>query len=218
MMMKNILKKYFLFLILCTNSLLAFSQSDGLSTWFAMRVNHRFNDRFLMLANAELRVDDTFSQVDRWGLALYGEYRIWSFLRVEGGYEVHHRDRGSAGWKFRQRYSVGAQANARCNRIRLTLRERMQQTFDHGKIQTEFRTRAEVMYEPVNSIFNPYFSFEIYQDIGNHKTWDVDRFRYRPGVNMRFTDHWALDFFYCYQQVPRGADKNIIGLECAFSF
>ena len=97
MMMKNILKKYFLFLILCTNSLFVFSQNDGLSTWFAMRVNHRFNNRFLLLANAELRVDDTFKQVDRWGLAFYGEYRIWSFLRVEGGYEVHHRDTGSDG-------------------------------------------------------------------------------------------------------------------------
>ena len=196
MMKKNILIKYFLFLILCTNSLLTFSQSEGLSNWFAMRVNHRFNEHFLLYTNAELRVDDTFKQVDRWGLALYGEYRIWSFLRVEGGYEVHHRDRGSAGGKFRQRYSVGAQATARCNRFRLSLRERMQQTFDSGKIQTEFRTRAEVMYEPVNSIFNPYFSFEIYQDIGKHKALDVDRLRYRPCVNIRFTNHWALDFFY----------------------
>lgn len=217
-MMKNLLNKYFILALFLVNSVAAFSQSYEMSDWFTMRVNHRFTDRFLAYTAAELRVDNNFSQIDRWGWALYGEYRIWSFLRAEAGYELHHRDRGSSGWKFRNRYSLGLTASAKYHLFKFSLRERMQQTFERGNVLTELRTRAVVEFEPRNSIFNPYFSFEIYQDINKGDFPDIDRYRYRPGVLVQLDKRWLLDVFYCFQQVRNGVDRNILGIECQFTF
>ena len=83
-------------------------------------------------AVAVMRMDDSFRTVDRWGLALYADYRFLPFLRVEGGYEVHHRDRAAAGWKFRQRYGIGLIATAQWGLFAFSLRERFQQSLEKG--------------------------------------------------------------------------------------
>ena len=46
-----------------------------------------------------MRTKDSMKSFDRWGFAAEANYQIFSFLKAEAGYEIHHRDRGNEGWK-----------------------------------------------------------------------------------------------------------------------
>ena len=113
------------------------------------------------------------------------DYSIFSYLKVEAGYEVHYRDRGSEGWKFRHRYRIGATGSVKWRQFNFLLRERFQQTFDGGEAGNRLRSRLKIAYAPDRWMASPYFSTELYQAIGYATFWEVARVRYRPGVERR---------------------------------
>ena len=202
-MYEGILKKYSLFLLLlCYMSPILYAQSDDFTTWTTMNVSHKFTSHFTM---------------DRWGASLSGSYRLLPFLKAEGGYELHYRNRGAEVWKFRYRYNLGVTGSVKWQRMKFSLRERFQQTFSDGNAENRLRSRLKVGYEPKKGIFLPYFSAELYQAIGGGAFFDVARMRYRPGVEIEISDKWSLDVFYCYQYEP-DKSKHIVGIECSFAF
>ena len=210
-------KIYIILLFLISFTLSCFAQSENWASWSTFKLSHDFSERLNADVIGEFRTKEGWKEMDRWGLALNVEYRLLSFMRVEAGYEMHHRNRGLDGWKFRQRYMVGATVSANWYLFNFSLRERFQQTFDHGKVETNLRSRAKVAFKPQQSIFSPYFSLELYQQIGHQSFWKVDRLRYRPGIDISLPKGWGLDLFYCYQH-ESGKGKNIIGIDCSFSF
>ena len=165
----------------------------------------------------ELRTKDSMKSFDRWGFAAEANYQIFSFLKAEAGYEIHHRDRGNEGWKFRHRYRVGATGSVKWQHFNFSLRERFQQTFSNGNVESRLRSRLKAGYSPQRGIVSPYFSIELYQAIGDAAFWNTARMRYRPGVEIDITDRWSLDVFYCYQYEP-DKKKHIAGVECSFTF
>lgn len=107
-MYEGILKKYSLFLLLlCYMAPILYAQSDDFTTWTTMKVSHKFTSHFTMTGKMELRTKDSMKTMDRWGTSLSGSYQLFPFLKAEGGYELHHRDRGIEGWKYRHRYNLG---------------------------------------------------------------------------------------------------------------
>ena len=217
-MYEGILKKYSLFLLLlCYMAPILYAQSDDFTTWTTMKVSHKFTSHFTMTGKMELRTKDSMKTMDRWGTSLSGSYQLFPFLKAEGGYELHHRDRGIEGWKYRHRYNLGVTGSVEWQRMKFSLRERFQQTFSDGNAENRLRSRLKVGYEPKKGIFLPYFSAELYQAIGGAAFFDVARMRYRPGVEIEISDKWSLDVFYCYQYEP-DKSKHIVGIECSFAF
>lgn len=191
--------------------------AEGFDTWFTMKGNYKATNDLTVIGSAEFRLRESFQEVNRWGVGLGAEYKLLSFLKAEAGYELHHRNRGQEGWKFRHRYRVGLIGTAKLYQFKISLRERFQQTFNQGDVQTLLRSRLEVAYEPSNFFCKPYFSVEMYQPIGHQSFWNVTRMRYRPGVDIQLPKNWGLDLFYCYQHTPE-ANLNIIGVECSYNF
>ena len=119
--------------------------------------------------------------------------------------------------EIRHRYRVGATGSVKWQHFNFSLRERFQQTFSNGNVESRLRSRLKAGYSPQRGIVSPYFSIELYQAIGDAAFWDVARMRYRPGVEIDITDRWSLDVFYCYQYEP-DKKKHIAGVECSFTF
>ena len=209
--------KIWLFVLLFGMSFPAWAQSDDFTTWTKFKVNHKIDSRFSVSGDLELRMKDDVSRLDRWGLTVGGSYRPCSFLNLGVGYETHLRNLGDSDWKLRHRYHISATANFRYQWLKVSLRERFQQTFDRGDSETRLRSRLKLSYAPTKGIVSPYFSIELYQAIGDAAFWDVARMRYRPGVEIDITDRWSLDVFYCYQYEP-DKKKHIAGVECSFTF
>ena len=152
-MYEGILKKYSLFLLLlCYMAPILYAQSDDFTTWTTMKVSHKFTSHFTMTGKMELRTKDSMKTMDRWGTSLSGSYQLFPFLKAEGGYELHHRDRGIEGWKYRHRYNLGVTGSVKWQRMKFSLRERFQQTFSDGNAENRLRSRLKVGYEPKKGI------------------------------------------------------------------
>ena len=209
--------KIWLFVLLFGMSFPAWAQSDDFTTWTRFKVNHKIDSRFSVSGDLELRMKDDVSRLDRWGLTVGGSYRPCSFLNLGVGYETHLRNLGDSDWKLRHRYHISATANFRYQWLKVSLRERFQQTFDRGDSETRLRSRLKLSYAPTKGIVSPYFSVEIYQSLDDAPFWRTARLRYRPGIEIDLTKRWSLDAFYCYQyESSRG--KHIAGVEVGYSF
>ena len=175
-----------------------YAQDDDFTTWTKFKISHKIDSRFSVSGDVELRTKDDMNKWDRWGLTVGGDYRAYSFLKLGVAYETHLRDLGNSGWKFRHRYHLSATASFRYQWLKVSLRERFQQTFDSG-------------------IVSPYFSVELYQSLDDAPFWRAARMRYRPGVELNLAKRWSLDAFYCYQYEP-SKGKHITGIEVGYSF
>ena len=81
---------------------------------------------------------------------------------------------------------------------------------------SDFGVRGEIAFVPNCSIFSPYFSIELYQQIGQQSIWAVDRMRYRLGLQIQISKKLVLDLFYYFQYESKGK-KNIIGVDFSIS-
>ena len=118
----------------------ACAQSDEFATWTGVKLNYKVTSRWNLSGAAEFRSKNHLKEADRVSLNLGTGYNILSFLKLEGLYEVHYRNRGSEGWKFRHRYLAGAQGYLKCHDFKLSLREFFQQTFFEGDVESRLRT------------------------------------------------------------------------------
>ena len=209
--------KIWLFVLLFGMSFPAWAQSDDFNTWTKFKVNYKIDSRFSVSGDLELRMKDDVSRLDRWGLTVGGSYRPCSFLNLGVGYETHLRNLGDSDWKLRHRYHISATANFRYQWLKVSLRERFQQTFDRGDSETRLRSRLKLSYAPTKGIVSPYFSVEIYQSLDDTSFWRADRMRYRPGVEIALAKRWSLDAFYCYQYAS-SQGRHIDGIEVGYSF
>ncbi len=209
--------KIWLFVLLFGMSFPAWAQSDDFTTWTKFKVNHKIDSRFSVSGDLELRMKDDVSRLDRWGLTVGGSYRPCSFLNLGVGYETHLRNLGDSEWKFSHRYHISATATFRYQWLKVSLRERFQQTYDRGDSETRLRSRLKLSYAPTKGIVSPYFSVEIYQSLDDTSFWRADRMRYRPGVEIALAKRWSLDAFYCYQYAS-SQGRHIVGIEVGYSF
>ena len=118
-----------------------YAQDDDFTTWTKFKISHKIDSRFSVSGDVELRTKDDMNKWDRWGLTVGGDYRAYSFLKLGVAYETHLRDLGNSGWKFRHRYHLSATASFRYQWLKVSLRERFQQTFDSGDAETRLRSR-----------------------------------------------------------------------------
>ena len=194
-----------------------YAQDDDFTTWTKFKVNHKIDSRFSVSGDVELRTKDDLNKWDRWGLTVGGDYRAYSFLNLGVGYETHLRNLGDSDWKFRHRYHLSATASFRYQWLKVSLRERFQQTFDSGDVETRLRSRLKLSYAPTKGIVSPYFSVELYQSLDDAPFWRAARMRYRPGIELNLAKRWSLDAFYCYQY-ESSKGKHIAGIEVGYSF
>lgn len=193
------------------------AQEKDFTTWANVGLTYKVKPAFAVSGGLEWRTKDDIGRTDRWGMNIGGSYKPLSFLKLGAGYEVHYRNQGEDGWKFRHRYRVDGTLSARMQRLKLSLRERFQHTFDSNADEFHLRSRAMLAYEIPGCKLEPYASVEMYNGLNRGEHFDVQRMRYRGGVAFPLSAHWEADVFYC-RQWEQDKRKNIVGVECSFSF
>lgn len=216
-MIKIYYSRFFCLSLFLLITFVGWAQSDDFTSWTKLNAKHKIDSRFAVSGNLEFRTKDDMSRIDRWGIAVGGDYRVSSYLKLETGYEMHYRNKGDSEWKFRYRYQIGASTSLQYQNWKFSLRERFQQTFDQGSTSSRLRSRLKMAYTPAKGIVSPYFSAELYQSIGGASFWSIARMRYRSGLEVELSKKWMLDLYYCRQYEP-AKSKNIVGLEVSYSF
>lgn len=193
------------------------AQEEDFATWANVGFEYKVKPAFAVSGGLEWRTKDDLGMTDRWGLKLGGAYKALPFLEIGAGYELHYRNRGTDGWKFRHRYRVDGTLSTRVQRWKLSLRERFQHTFDGHSDEFRLRSRMKLAYVIPKCILEPYASVEMYNGLNRGEHFDVQRMRYRGGVGLPLSRHWEADVFYC-RQWEQDKRINIVGVECSYSF
>ena len=193
------------------------AQETDFATWTNVGFKYKPASSWSVSGELEWRTKDDLDKTDRWGLKLGGSYRLLPFLKLGAGYEVHYRNRGADGWKFRHRYYAGGTLSARVQRVKLSLRERFQHTFDGHTDEFRLRSRAKLAWDIPKCKWEPYVSVEMYNGLNRGEHFDVKRMRYRGGIALPLSARWETDLFYV-RQWEQDERKNIVGVECVYSF
>ena len=193
------------------------AQEKDMATWINAGFEYKVKPAFAVSAGLEWRTKDELDMTDRLGMNVGATYTLLPFLKVGAGYEVHYRNRGADGWKFRHRYHADGTLSTSLQRIKLSLRERFQHTFDANNDEFRLRSRFKVAYNVPSSNLEPYVSVEMYNGLNSGEHFDVKRMRYRGGVQLPFFTHWKVDLFYC-RQWEEEQRTNILGVACNYSF
>lgn len=193
------------------------AQDRDFTTWASTGFKYKVKPAFTLSGKLEWRTKDDLNKTDRWGLDVGGSYSVLPFLKVAAGYEIHYRNRGESGWKFRHRYHFDGTLSTRVQRLKLSLRERFQHTFDSGGDEFLWRSRAKLAYDIPKCKIEPYASVEMYNGLNRGERFDVQRMRYRGGVVLPLSSDWEADVFYCRQWESK-ARKDIVGVACTYSF
>ena len=197
---------------------LAYAQEADYTTWAKTGVEYGLNGRLDLVGGLEWRTKDHLQTTDRWGLDVGVKYALLSFLKVGGGYEIHYRNHGAEGWKFRHRYHADATLSARWMRLKFSLRERFQHTWNDVENELWLRSRFKLAYDIARSKVEPYVSVEMYNSLHRNEEFDVVRMRYRTGLSFPvFSENWEADVFYC-RQWESEKQKNIFGMDVVYKF
>ena len=218
------LKKYSVlqgFVILCVG-LLVFclpplqAQDSDFVTWNKMKAPTVYLIQCVTGTHLDISVKFHFGGYIVPGFGVGTSVLLLPFLKAEGGYEYHYRNRGEDGWKSRHRYHAGVSFTLKKRQWTFTLRERFQHTFD-GRGADEFRLRTRLKAAYKVTTWSPYVSLEQYHGLGKDEWFHASRFRARGGVEAKLSSSWSADIFYCYQH-ESDLDRHILGWELIYRF
>lgn len=205
-------------IFLCGMFSSAQAQDADYTSWMKLGANYEFGEKLDFSGGLEWRTKNHLRNTDRWGVDLGAKYAILPFLKLGAGYEIHYRNRGDEGWKFRHRYHADGTLSARWARLKFSLRERFQHTWDDVEDEWRMRSRLKMAYDWPQCRVEPYVSVEMYNSLNRGDRFEVARMRYRAGTSFPlFSDKWEADLFYCRQWEADGR-KNIFGLDCVYKF
>lgn len=210
------IRSYILLLLLTFATILS-AQNEDIASWTSLNISHTIQPRIAVSGIVELRTKNDLGDIDRWAVSLGGSYAALPFLKLNVGYETQYRTLSAGGWGIRHRYYMGGVATVRYDKLKISLREHLQQTNAYGVIESHLRSRLKLAYASSRGILTPYFSIEVFQGICDTPFWQATRTRYRPGLKIAVTDNVSFDAFYCYQREAERA-KNIAGLVCNLAF
>lgn len=194
-----------------------YAQEKDFATWANVGFKYKVKPAFAISGGLEWRTKENLGMTDRLGMKLGGAYKALPFLELGAGYELHYRNRGTDGWKFRQRYYVDGTLSTRVQRWKLSLREHFQHTFDNNSDEFRLRSRMKLAYVIPKCILEPYASVEMYNGLNRGENFAVKRMRYRGGVALPLSTRWTTDVFYC-RQWEQNKRINIVGVECSYNF
>lgn len=212
---KNLRNNLVLLILGCFFFLPAKAQDSDFSLWSKLAAEHKVTKNLTLGGGMEFRTKKQFKEIDRWAAVINGSYRLLPALKLDAGYELHYRYRNAKGWKTRQRYFFGATGETRWSRMKFSLRERFQYTWDKEKTDLHLRSQVKVAYPLRKGKVSPYAAIELYNKLNDG--FDLSRTRYQGGVNWQPSSRWKLDTYYLYQS-ESDKKKHIWGVEFTYSF
>lgn len=213
---------FFLRLSACTVGMLFLAlslqaQEKEFGTWTNADFEYEVKPAFTLSGGVEWRTKNKQGLTDRWGLKAGASYSLLPFLKIGAGYELHYRNKDADGWKFRHRYRVDGTLSTKVQRFKLSLRERVQHTFDGSYDEFRLRSRFKLGYDVPTLKIEPYVSVEMYNGLNGGEHFDVKRMRYQGGIVLPFFTRWEVDLFYL-RQWEQDERKNIVGVAAVYSF
>lgn len=208
-------------------SFASFSQ-DGWGSSTSLEVSKKIVKGLEVSLEEDFRLRENFSTADRFSTSIDINYKLFSFLKVGGAYNLINFNHEKKGWEVRHRYYFYATGTYKLDRFKFSLRERFQSTYRVGVAETAkranpklyLRSRAEIEYDIPNSKFEPFVSFEIFNILNDPIENGINELRYTGGCAYKINKRNTLSLSYRYSNEIDDEDssKNMICVGYSFKF
>jgi long-subunit fatty acid transport protein len=235
--------------------------------WTGASVTKKISSRWSLEAEGEMRTQDALNRIDRWSASLGANYKVLSFLRLGASYTFlytynmnewkpkYDEDDGewtgynvtTAYWMPKHRFSFDVTGNYDIGRFSISLRERVQYTYNDSsttdkhnmrfygatdslylkKIESKtidskdkwsLRSRLKVEYNIRHCALTPFVSCEVYNDLKDN--FSYQKIRMEVGSEYKINKHHAIDLSYLYCKSNDGdePDGHIVNVNYAYKF
>lgn len=191
-----------------------YGESKDFAGWSNIKLVKSINNTQIY-SNIGFRVKNDFKKKDRLHLNVGMIYNVIPNLRLDGGYEFHYKYSDNNNY-VRNRYYLSFLIPVNISNLKLTYRERFQQTFYNNDNSMDLRSKLKASYKLKKSPISPFFSIELYQPIGDEKFFSIKRILYKPGITLFFNKSYYLDLYYC-RQFEKTLKTDIVGINCSFT-
>lgn len=234
------MKRYRFFItgiLICSIVSARAQSSDDFGIWSSVEIEKKFNKKWALNGELELRTRENTSEIGRWGAKLGGEYALMKEIKVGLAYQFQYfHDIQYQDFQPRNRFIGYLQGRKKWNNFVFTLRERFQVTTkddsdrikENGKIDTYkmdpewcWRNRIKLAYDIPKSKFTPAFSFETFYQLNNPDGNEFDGFRYTLSLTYKLNKRNAFELSGIYDRevnVNNPVDRTVLGAGYSYSF
>lgn len=220
---------------------------DDFGTILSVEGTHRFDKKFSVSAEMEMRTRDDVKTVDRWSGGVQASYKVLPWLKASAGYTFLYDNnekynnsftKKAEFWGSRHRVNVSLTASCKVGNFDLSLRERWQYTYrpevtvdrirlSDGAVLEDDKTfdskgknvlRSRAMAEYKIKDF----PITPYASVELFNASKLEKIRYTAGADYKINKKNVVGMYYRYQHVNDDSDeepnRHVIGLEYKFRF
>lgn len=230
--------------------LCGFAQTEGgddFGTVLSVEGTHRFNKKFSVEAEVEMRTRDDVKTVDRWSGGVQASYKMLSWLKASAGYTYlednnekynDSMSKKAEYWGPRHRFNVSLTGSWRVGNFDLSLRERWQYTYrpemtvdrirmSDGAVLEDDKTysgKGKNVLRSRASVEYKIQDFPItpFVSVEAFNAWKLEKIRYTAGGEYKINKKNTVELYYRYQHVNDDSEeepnRHVIGLGYKFRF
>ncbi len=199
--MKNYL--YSLLLLLCASSAFPQNNKDAV-LWSTIGIEKKINERLSADFEQQFRFIENYSYLNNAFSELSVSYKITKEFKVSGSFRLSNRFDERLGYYMRNRFNIDASYRLKINKISLSFRTRLQNTFDsRGDRSNAFynRNKIAIGYN-LNNFINPSVFTDLYSplNLGSDAAGVIDRYRLGISNDLKASKKITVSTAFIFQK------------------
>ncbi|MBP9637176.1 MAG: DUF2490 domain-containing protein [Bacteroidaceae bacterium] len=212
------------------------AQRDDWGASYNLELEKEITKKFDISFEEEWRTRNDFQTTDRWMTTIGADYKLNEMLKFGADYSLINYNSPNAKfaqWEVRHRWSAYLTASAEVGRVKISLREKYQQTIRMGvpsvsndsTYNTEtckwdsnpkersnpkkvLRSRLELSYNIRKCKFEPFASVEVTNALNDPEEDGISRIRYTIGTEYKLNKQSSINVFYRFNDERELGDSS----------
>jgi len=202
---KNYMKNYLysLLLLLCASSAFPQNNKDAV-LWSTVGIEKKINERLSADFEQQFRFIENYSYLNNAFSELSVSYKITKEFKVSGSFRLSNRFDERLGYYMRNRFNIDASYRLKINKISLSFRTRLQNTFDsRGYRSNAFYNRNKIAIGySLNNFINPSVFTDLYSplNLGSDAAGVIDRYRLGISNDLKANKKFTVSTAFIFQK------------------
>ncbi|MFA6873702.1 MAG: DUF2490 domain-containing protein [Bacteroidaceae bacterium] len=212
------------------------AQRDDWGASYSLQLDKEITKKLDLSFEEEWRTRNDFQSTNRWMTTVGADYKVNDMLKVGADYSLINYNSPNAKfaqWEIRHRWSAFLTVGAELGRLKVSIREKYQQTIRMGVpslsndsiYNTEtckwdsnpqersnpkkvLRSRVELSYNIRKCKFEPFASVEFTSTLNNPEENGISRIRYTFGTEYKLNKQNTINVFYRFNDERELGDTS----------
>lgn len=220
------LLRYPAFLLFVFLSVLCKSQVRDAGLWTGVSIEKKFSTSLSASISKEMRLDQNYSSLNSFFSDFGIGYELTPGFKVSGNYRLSSKNKINR-FDQRHRYYLDASFKHKAGNLSIGYRIRYQKQYsafnssENGDIpENTMRHKLSFAWSFIKP-FKTYLAAELFTGLNNYFLFEMERLRYKGGVEYDFNKMNSIDVFYLFQNElfkRKGEQDFIVGVRYKYTF